>query len=181
VNSEMENLQFRGKTGAYLEPATGNPTFSLSKMAAKACSSTCAPPEHRKKEHVSVRKEGVSIQSYEGNRLINFEVIPIQGEETKESFYIVVFQDVAAPPSPKSISKSSLAKEASQDLPLARQNERLTREIRQLRGQLQSLIEEHETTSEEFKTANEEVLSSMKNCRAPMKNWKPPRRIAVYQ
>jgi len=83
-----------------------------------------------KKEHVSVRKEGVSIQSYEGNRLINFEVIPIQGEETKESFYIVVFQDVAAPPSPKSISKSSLAKEASQDLPLARQNERLTREIR---------------------------------------------------
>jgi two-component system, chemotaxis family, CheB/CheR fusion protein len=33
VNDEMEIVQFRGKTGAYLEPASGNPTFSLSKMA----------------------------------------------------------------------------------------------------------------------------------------------------
>src|ERR1700741_314899 len=33
VNSEMEIVQFRGKTGGYLEPASGNPTFSLSKMA----------------------------------------------------------------------------------------------------------------------------------------------------
>src|SRR5258705_6179382 len=157
----MEILQFRGKTGAYLEPAAGQPTFSLSKMAREGLLIDLrAALNTAKKENVSVRKEGVSIQSFEGPRLINFEVIPIQGEETKESFYIVVFQDVAAQPSPKPGSKSALAKEASKDLPLARQNERLTREIRQLRGQLQSLIEEHETTTEEFKTANEEVLSS---------------------
>jgi two-component system CheB/CheR fusion protein len=161
VNSEMEILQFRGKTGAYLEPAVGQPTFSLSKMAREGLLIDLRSALNTaKKENVSVRKEGVSIQSYEGTRLIDFEVIPIQGEETKERFYIVVFQDVADQPSPKSVSKAAAAKEARKDLPLARQNERLTREIRQLRGQLQSLIEEHETTSEEFKTANEEVLSS---------------------
>src|SRR5438552_2727704 len=33
VNDEMEILQFRGRTGAYLEPAAGHPTFSLSRMA----------------------------------------------------------------------------------------------------------------------------------------------------
>jgi len=157
VNSEMEILQFRGKTGAYLEPAAGQPTFSLSKMAREGLLIDLRAALHTaKKENVSVRKEGVSIQSFEGTRLINFEVIPVKGEETRERFYIVVFQD--APPQPS--SKDSAAKVARKDLPLARQNERLAREIRQLRGQLQSLIEEHETTSEEFKTANEEVLSS---------------------
>src|SRR6266478_6150390 len=155
----MEILQFRGKTGAYLEPATGNPTFSLSKMAREGLLIDLrAALNTAKKENIPVRKEGVSIQSFEGSRLINFEVIPIHGEETKESFFIVVFQD--APTPLKSASKRSLAKEARKELPMARQNERLTREIGQLRAQLQSLIEEHETTSEEFKTANEEVLSS---------------------
>src|ERR1039458_5503625 len=33
VNDQMEIVQFQGKTGAYLEPAAGHPTFSLSKMA----------------------------------------------------------------------------------------------------------------------------------------------------
>jgi two-component system, chemotaxis family, CheB/CheR fusion protein len=161
VNSEMEIVQFRGKTGAYLEPATGQPTFSLSKMAREGLLIDLRAALHTaKKENVPVRKEGVSIQSHEGARLVNFEVIPLRAEETQERFYVVVFQEPPAQSSPKAASKPAGAKVAVKDLPLARQNDRLTREIRQLRGQLQSLIEEHESTSEEFKTANEEVLSS---------------------
>jgi two-component system, chemotaxis family, CheB/CheR fusion protein len=161
VSSEMEIVQFRGKTGAYLEPATGHPTFSLSKMAREGLLIDLRAALHTaKKENVTVRKEGVSIQSHEGPRLINFEVIPIQSEATQERFYVVVFQDVPVLPAGKIAAIPSGAKSAGKDLSVARQNERLAREIRQLRGQLQSLIEEHETTSEEFKTANEEVLSS---------------------
>ena len=33
LNEEMEIVQFRGHTGPYLEPATGHPTFNLSRMA----------------------------------------------------------------------------------------------------------------------------------------------------
>jgi len=35
VNSEMEIVQFRGKTGAYLEPAAGNPPSACQKWPAK--------------------------------------------------------------------------------------------------------------------------------------------------
>ena len=161
VNSEMEIVQFRGKTGAYLEPATGQPTFSLSKMAREGLLIDLRTALHTaKKENVTVRKERVSIHSHEGPRLIDFEVIPIQAEATQERFYVVVFQDAPVLPAGKTASTTAAAKGAGKDLSAARQNERLTREIRQLRSQLQSLIEEHETTSEEFKTANEEVLSS---------------------
>ena len=161
VNSEMEIVQFRGKTGAYLEPAAGQPTFSLSKMAREGLLIDLrAAINTAKKENVAVRKEGVSIQSNGGTRDVNFEVIPIRAESTHERFYVVVFQEPTPKAAAKTESKRLAAQEARKELPIARQKERLTREIRQLRGQLQSLIEEHETTSEEFKTANEEVLSS---------------------
>ncbi len=161
VNSEMEIVQFRGKTGAYLEPAAGNPTFSLSKMAREGLLIDLRAAIHTaKKENIAVRKEGVSIQSNGGTREINFEVIPVRTEGSHELFYVVVFQDAPVSASPSAVSKSLAAQHARKELPLVRQNERLSREIRQLRTQLQSLIEEHETTSEEFKTANEEVLSS---------------------
>src|SRR6266478_375884 len=157
----MEIVQFRGKTGAYLEPAAGNPTFSLSKMAREGLLIDLRAAIHTaKKENIAVRKEGVSIQSNGGTREINFEVIPVRTEGSHELFYVVVFQDAPVSASPSAVSKSLAAQHARKELPLVRQNERLSREIRQLRGQLQSLIEEHETTSEEFKTANEEVLSS---------------------
>ena len=161
VNSEMEIVQFRGKTGAYLEPAAGQPTFSLSKMAREGLLIDLrAAINTAKKENVAVRKEGVSIQSNGGTRDVNFEVIPIRAESTHERFYVIVFQEATPKASAKTESKHLVAQETRKELPLARQKERFTREIRQLRGQLQSLIEEHETTSEEFKTANEEVLSS---------------------
>ena len=161
VNSEMEIVQFRGKTGAYLEPAAGNPTFSLSKMAREGLLIDLRAAIHTaKKENIPVRKEGVSIQSNGGTREINFEVIPVRAEGSHELFYVVVFQDAPARSPSPAVSKRLAAGQARKELPLARQNERLSREISQLRTQLQSLIEEHETTAEEFKTANEEVLSS---------------------
>jgi two-component system CheB/CheR fusion protein len=161
VNSEMEIVQFRGKTGAYLEPAAGHPTFSLSKMAREGLLIDLRSAIHTaKKDNVPVRKEGVSIQSNGGSRLIDFEVIPIRAEPSHELFYVVVFQDAPVAPRLPKTSKSSQPTDPRKELPVVRQNERLTREIKQLRTQLQNLIEEHETTSEEFKTANEEVLSS---------------------
>jgi two-component system CheB/CheR fusion protein len=160
LNSDMEIVQFRGKTGPYLEPATGHPTFSLSKMAREGLLIDLRAALHTaKKDNVVVRKEGVSIQSNGGTREINFEVIPVQGEPARERFYVVVFQDAPVKPAEKSPRRSGDAA-AGKQTPLAQQNQRLTREIKQLHSQMQSLIEEHETTSEEFKTANEEVLSS---------------------
>jgi len=160
LNSDMEIVQFRGKTGPYLEPASGQPTFSLSKMAREGLLIDLRAALHTaKKENIAVRREGVSIESNGGTREINFEVMPIQGEGARARFYVVVFQDAPAKPSEKAARRSGDATAGKQTL-LAQQNQRLTREIKQLHSQMQSLIEEHETTLEEFKTANEEVLSS---------------------
>jgi two-component system CheB/CheR fusion protein len=81
INEEMDIVQFRGKTGAYLEPASGHPTFNLVKMAREGLLVDLhAALTKARKEKAPVRKEGVSIQSDGGTREVDLEVIPIRGE-----------------------------------------------------------------------------------------------------
>jgi len=154
VNEEMEIVQFRGKTGPYLEPATGHPTFSLSRMAREGMLIDLrAAMTKARKEDTNVRKDGVRIQSNGGTRDINLEVIPLRGHSPGERYYVVVFQDAArVREEPRKAGRSKAV--------TSRENEPLKREIAQLREQFEALIEDHETTTEEFKSANEEVLSA---------------------
>jgi two-component system, chemotaxis family, CheB/CheR fusion protein len=160
VNDQMEIVQFQGKTGAYLEPAAGHPTFSLSKMAREGLLvDVRAALSTAKKTNAAVRKEGVRFQSEGKAREVDLEVLPLRGQAAQERYYVVVFQDkTQAPAQSGDKDQGGIAKKA--DHPTVRENESLKREIVQLRGQLGSLIEDHETTLEEFKSVNEEVLSA---------------------
>ena len=161
VNSDLQIVRFRGKTGPFLEPASGQPTFSLAKMAREGLFVDLrAAIGKARKENVSVRKQGVPLQTDGASRLIDFEVVPIGGLDTSERFYLIVFQKTPVQLGAPSTEKRLTGKLSRKDSILARQNERLTREMHQLRDHLQSVVEENEASSEEFKTANEEVLSS---------------------
>jgi two-component system CheB/CheR fusion protein len=157
VNDQMDIVQFQGKTGAYLEPAAGHPSFSLSKMAREGLLVDLrAAVTAVKKTNAPARKEGVQIRSEGKVREVNLEVLPLRGQGSQERYYVVVFQDnVPAVP----VSTGGRAKK-KMDRPTVRENEVLKREMAQLKEQLRSLIEDHENTMEEFKSVNEEVLSA---------------------
>jgi two-component system, chemotaxis family, CheB/CheR fusion protein len=159
VNDQMEIVQFQGKTGAYLEPAAGHPTFSLSKMAREGLLVDLrATLSAAKKTKAAVRKEGVQFQSEGKMREVDLEVLPLHGQAAQERYYVVVFQDKIPAPARPLGKAGGKAKKA--DPSAARENEHLKREMAQLREQLGSLIEDHESTLEEFKSVNEEVLSA---------------------
>jgi two-component system CheB/CheR fusion protein len=154
VNDEMEIVQFRGKTGPYLEPATGHPTFSVSRMAREGLLADLrAAVAKARKQNAVVRKEGIRILSNGGTKDINLEVIPLHGLGPAGRYYVVVFQDAAK--RQEAPRKGAKLKDTA-----SRENGHLKRELTQLREQFQALIEENETTAEEFKSANEEVLSA---------------------
>jgi two-component system CheB/CheR fusion protein len=160
VNDQMEIVQFHGKTGAYLEPPAGQPSFSLAKMAREGLLVDLrAALNTAKKTNATVRKEGVQIQSEEGVCEVGLEVVPLRGPTAHERFYVVVFQDAGRKPASVE-SKGKDGKTVKAVRSTARDTELLKRETNQLREQLRSLIEEHETTAEEFKSAHEEVLSA---------------------
>jgi two-component system CheB/CheR fusion protein len=158
VNDQMEIVQFQGKTGAYLEPAAGHPTFSLSKMAREGLLVDLrAVLSTAKKTKAAARRAGVRFQSEGKVREVDLEVLPLHGQSAQERYYVVVFQETATPARP--LGKTG-GKAKKAELPAARENEHLKREMVQLREQLGSLIEDHESTLEEFKSVNEEVLSA---------------------
>ncbi|MCU1248650.1 MAG: methylase of chemotaxis methyl-accepting protein [Edaphobacter sp.] len=161
VNEQMEIVQFRGRTGAYLEPASASPTFSLSKMAREGLLIDLrAALNKARKNNAVVRKEGVFIRSNWDTKEVNLDVIPVQGQTLHERVYVVVFQDAAPAPPPDFTGEHKIKKALHKQNFLAPENARLTQEVAQLRDQLQLLIEDYETTTEEFKSANEEVLSA---------------------
>jgi len=161
VNDHLEIVQFRGKTGAYLEPAAGQPTFSLSKMAREGLLVDLrAALARAKKENTTVRREGVPVHSDGQIRDVNLEVSPVKGLGPGERFYVIVFQDAGD-------AKGAVDGKARRDGKVPRtksissgESKRLKRELAQIREQFQLLVEEHESTSEEFRSANEEVLSA---------------------
>jgi two-component system, chemotaxis family, CheB/CheR fusion protein len=160
VNDQKEIVQFHGKTGAYLEPPAGQPSFNLSRMAREGLLvDLSAALDTAKKTNTAVRKEGLQIQSEGGTRTANIEVLPLRGPSAQERFYVVVFQEPNSKPEVVG-DKGKGGKTVKVGRARARNAELLRREMEQLRSQLRSLICEHESNVEEFKAAHEEVLSA---------------------
>src|SRR5438445_6913426 len=77
LNDEMEIVQFRGRTGAYLEPATGHPTFSLAKMAREGLLVDLrAAINKAKKSGTNVSVERVPVRSNGHTKDVDLDVIP---------------------------------------------------------------------------------------------------------
>ena len=160
VNQEMEIVQFRGKIGPYLEPATGHPTFNLSKMAREDLQVDLHDTLSRaKKENRPVRKEGLRITADGGPRDIDLEVIPLRGQFAAERLYVIAFQDAVRPISSTAVGSRWPEKQTEKGR-ASHELARANREVGRLREQLHSLMDEHETTLEEFKSANAEILSA---------------------
>jgi two-component system, chemotaxis family, CheB/CheR fusion protein len=158
VNKDMEIVQFRGRTGDYLEPPSGQPTFSLSKMAREGLLVDLrAAITRARKENTLVRAEGVHVRFNGGMKEVNLEVLPIQASGTNERFYMVVFEKASS----SRVAPEKGGKKAKQMAGAAAgEIERLRRDLMQAREQFQLLMEDHETTTEEYRSANEEVLSA---------------------
>jgi two-component system, chemotaxis family, CheB/CheR fusion protein len=161
VNDQMEIVQIHGRTGDFLEPAPGHPTFSLSKMAREGLLVDLRSALSKaKKENGPVLKEGIFVKSNGSRREVDVEVVPFRVQDSNERLYLVIFRNPLRK-GPLVVEKGKHPAKAERgESQFSRENKRLERDVAQLREQLQSLIEEHETTLEEFKSANEEVLSA---------------------
>ena len=161
INSLFDIIQFRGRTGPFLEPSPGHATLNLLKMAHEGLLIDLrSVVQQAKKSGVTVRKTGVRIRS-EGRVLeVNLEVTPIADPASKEPYFLVLFQTVERPtvaekpPVGASKGKKRKASEAEREL------DALRGELAATQEDLRSIIEEQEATNEELQSANEEILSS---------------------
>jgi two-component system CheB/CheR fusion protein len=159
INEDLDVVQFRGRTGALLEPAPGLATLNLIKIAREELRLVLQGALYQaRKRNAVVRKEGLEIKHNGRSRKFNLEITPIKLADSPAHYYLVLFEEPRpAPPAPApGRAKRSRRESRGQ----ASEIEQLTKELAESRGQTQAIIEELEATNEEMKAANEEVLSS---------------------
>jgi two-component system CheB/CheR fusion protein len=157
VNSDLLVMQFRGKTGAFLEPPTGKATFEVLKMAREGLMLPLRSALHQAmKEDVAVLKENVHLKRDGHTHRVNVEVIPLRN--VRERAFLILFEDAvtgAREPAARPIRTTRAPTEGE----LSRITD-LETELSETREYLQSMNEQVQTANEEFQAANEEVQSA---------------------
>jgi len=97
INSDLQIIRFRGRTGAYLEPASGTPSLNILTMARDGLMLGLSKAINRaKKEAVPAREEGLRVFCNSGVISVNIEVVPIDFPHYKGRYYLVLFEEAPA-------------------------------------------------------------------------------------
>ncbi|MDD4335445.1 MAG: chemotaxis protein CheB, partial [Desulfotomaculaceae bacterium] len=162
VNSDLEIIQFRGRTGYYLEPASGTPSLKLLKMARDGLSlGLHSAIKQAREESVPVRKEGLRVVNNGPSERVNIDVIPF-GEPHGEKYFLVLFEKPISQDLPPGEKAGGVAAESQQAAPYDESNRliALEHELAATKEYLKSVVEQHELTNEALRAANEEIQSS---------------------
>jgi len=159
INREMEVLQFRGKTGPFLEHAHGEATLNLLKMAREGLTMDLrAAVSKAMKQNTRVRHEGARARQNSHFINVTIEVVPFQVASSRERFYLVLL-DSAQPSGLEEESRKSRGRKSKASRSDAELNH-LREELAGTHESLQAIIEAQEATNEELRSANEEIMSS---------------------
>ena len=162
VNEELRVLQFRGRTGPYLEPAPGRASYDLAKMLREGLLLAVRTTIQKARRTGEVtRAEDVEFQFNGEVRRTGVEVIPLK--RLKERWFLVVFDGQATRPTARQPVRARPAEKAAVPPSLGtahRENARLHAELAATRDYLQSVTEQYEVANEELQAANEEGQSS---------------------
>jgi len=163
INAELQILQFRGPTSAYLQP-TGKASFDVLKMAREGLMLPLrAAINKASKENKTARRENVQLNQNGKSRTVNVEVIPLTN--LREHCFLILFEDAektgrrvpaeATPPLPLRGERAGVSESA-----LRRRAAELERELSETRDYLQSIQEQHEAANQELQASAEEVQSA---------------------
>ena len=160
INQSLEILQFRGRTGAFLEPAPGAASFDLLKLARyelhlelKKAIQEASATNTRVATEVAYHEEKKA-------RLVMVEVIPLQDPQSNGRCFLVTFQELAPPKEMEVVAKRKTKRSDVSAARLTRRVETLARELAETKEYLQSTIEEKESVLQDLQAANEELQSA---------------------
>ena len=150
VNAEGDILYISGRTGKYLEPASGKVNINIYAMAREGLREALTGVIRKAlKDAVPVLLNGLRIGTNGGTQIVNVVVQAMDKPDSLRGRVLIVFKDVPTPPKRRSSKGVSGAEQSV-----------LMQELQQTREALQVTHEEMQTTVEELKSSNEELQST---------------------
>ncbi len=159
VNGDLQLVQVRGQTGKYLEPAVGDASLNVLKMARPGLMIELRTAFHAaRKRNQPVEKKGVRVKQNGHVGIVDVEVVPLDSA-TGEKLWLILFRDGTPAPDAAAPHRPPLLRVTGKRTVRSRVTE-LEQELNATREYLHSIIHDQEATNEELQSANEEILSS---------------------
>lgn len=151
VNGDGDILYISGRTGKYLEPAAGRVNMNIYAMAREGLREALTATIRRALlEPKPIHLDGLRVGGNGHSQVVNVTIQAIDKPEALRGRLLVLFHDVALPPSGKRGRKTV----ASSD------HDALLQELQRTREALQVTHEEMQTSIEELRSSNEELQST---------------------
>ena len=158
VNERGEIVYIHGRTGAYLEPAPGQPTLILLNMAREGLRFDLAAALHEVGEKdIPVQRQGVSVKTNGSYVKVDLTVKRIHEPEPLRGLLLVTFVPQTVEQALPSQAKGSKKAKQKRDGTF---RPGVVQELQYTKQRLQHTIEEHQTANEELKSTNEELQST---------------------
>jgi two-component system CheB/CheR fusion protein len=159
VNGDLEILIFRGDLSPYISPSSGEASLNLLQMVREELRMELQTAAYLvKKKNEPVKRAGITIKQNGDYREVNIKMVPVKPADSKENFFLVLFEEVVPTFQKKKLrpSKGKVFEESVKNVQISD----LQNELASTKETLQTIIEEQEATNEELRAALEEVQSS---------------------
>jgi two-component system, chemotaxis family, CheB/CheR fusion protein len=160
INDQLEILQTRGRTGAFLELPAGKASLNLLKMARPGLLFELQNAiDEARKSGVETKRIKVRIDTNGDGKEVTLRVIPFKTPVQEQNSFLIIFENniptSEAAPAPAPSSPLTEEEKSVKDKQIAQ----LKQELAATKEYLQSIIETQEATNEELQSANEEIQS----------------------
>ena len=152
IDMNYRLVYVRGRTGKYLEIASGQPSLSILEMAREGLRAELTSAIYQAtSEKKKIIRERVRVKYNDGFQTVNITVAPLTEPGIPPGCLMIIFQEL------------ELTTGAIKASPPMRGRKRVTEleaELNLTKEKLQAMVEELEATNEELKSANEELQSN---------------------
>ncbi|UMZ73785.1 CheR family methyltransferase [Natranaerofaba carboxydovora] len=162
INERGDIMYIHGRTGKYLEPAAGQASMNIFKMAREGLKlELMEAVRNVNQQNKPVSYEGLRVVSNGDLSIVNLEVFPVNDSFADlQGMIMIIFKELSSPDVLERLSEKETA--VASDL-VSEKDKRivaLEQELQDKEEYLQSTIEELETYSEELQSVNEEYQST---------------------
>jgi two-component system CheB/CheR fusion protein len=159
VDVSGQVVYFHGRTGQYLEPAPGEASLDIDRMAREGLRLPLSTALRRAQaDDEPVRYRHIRVKTNGGERTIDLTVTPVERAGHGGNLFLVAFEGT------EETEETEAATERAGDAEL--RVERLEQELRTKEDRLQTTIEELQSSNEELQSANEELQSTNEELRS---------------
>jgi two-component system CheB/CheR fusion protein len=162
INAEGDILYINGRTGPFLEPASGKANWNIHVMVREGLRYELAIAIKKAQSQPSnpVCLQGLPLEEGGGHQQANLTVWGITQPDCLSGLLMVTFELLTSP-AKKRRSRGADQAELKEQLELSRQHIRSLQEDMQIKQEeLSSTIEELQSTNEELQSANEELTTA---------------------